>query len=203
MESPLKCDEIHIAVQLAAAVSRVTSDACPWGALADALCELPDVTTVAIFIENESGDLEPYRISGRHAWALKPLVIHMGERMTGWVAAVGEPMLNADPSLDLFDVAAESLRSAAAVPTQGPRGARAVIALYSSRRDAFLPLHRRLVEEAVALVASHEATARARADLLQEGWSSGVTTPPRLRVVASDVTPLETAGRPSRSKRAG
>lgn len=202
-EAPLKCDEIHIAVQVAAAVSRVGGDGCPWGALSDALCELPDVTTVAIFIENESGDLVSYRISGRHAWALKHLVIHMGERMTGWVAAVGQAMLNADPALDLFDVAAESLRSAAAIPVQGPRGARAVVALYSSRPDAFLPLHRRLVEEAVTLVASHEATARARAGLLHERWPANVTMPPRLHVVSSEETPRETASRPSRSKRAG
>lgn len=200
-QAALKCDEIHIAVQLAAAVSRAAEDACPWGALADALCELPDVTTVSVFVESESGDLVPYRISGRHAWALKQLAIPVGERMTGWVAATGQPMLNADAALDLFDVAAESLHSAAAIPGPGPGGARAVIAMYSPRPDAFLPLHRRLVEETVAVVAFHETTARARAELLHDRRSPHPNAQPRLRVVPSDGARRETASERPRSQR--
>jgi hypothetical protein len=86
--------------------------------------------------------------------------------MSGWVAAVGQPMLNADAALDLFDVAADSLRTAAAIAAPGPGGRLAVIALYSTQVDAFLPLHTRLVEEAVALLAFRETTARARAEIL-------------------------------------
>ena len=86
--------------------------------------------------------------------------------MSGWVAASGQPMLNADASLDLFDVSAEALRGAAAFPGTGPGGARAVIALYSTRVDAFTPLPKRLVEEAFALLTARESAASARAGLL-------------------------------------
>ena len=169
IESVGPCDEIHMAVQLGAAISQGAEMACPWGVLADALCELPDVSTVAIFVATESNEhLVPYRVSGRHSWSLKTLAIPIGERMSGWVAAVNQPMLNAEAALDLFDVAAHSLRSAAAVPAAGPGGNRAVIALYSTEADVFLPLHTRLVEEAVALLAFRETTARARAEILHQ-----------------------------------
>ncbi|HEY7185455.1 MAG TPA: HD-GYP domain-containing protein, partial [Vicinamibacterales bacterium] len=147
------CDEIHAAVKLGAAISQGVDMACPWGVLADALCELPDVSTVVVFVGTDTNEhLVPYRVSGRHSWSLKTLSIPIGERMSGWVAAVGEPMLNADAALDLFDVAADSLRSAAAIAAPGPGGRPAVIALYSTRTDAFLPLHARLIEEALRLL---------------------------------------------------
>jgi len=169
MESGGTCDEIHIAVQLGAAISQGADMACAWGVLADALCELPDVSTVAIFVATETNEhLAPYRVSGRHSWSLKTLSIPIGERMSGWVAAVGQPMLNADAALDLFDVAADSLRSAAAVAAPGPGGRPAVIALYSTRTDAFLPLHMRLIEEALRLLAFREATARAREEIVHQ-----------------------------------
>jgi hypothetical protein len=161
------CDEVHIAVQLGAAISQGADAACPWGVLADALCELPDVSTVAVYVATETNEhLVPYRVSGRHSWSLKTLSIPIGERMSGWVAAAGQPMLNADAALDLFDVAADSLRTAAAVAAPGPGGRLAVVALYSTQADAFLPLHVRLVEEAVSLLAFREMTARTRAEIL-------------------------------------
>jgi len=184
--TPPTCDEIHIAVQLGAALSRAADEACPWGALADALCETPEVDTAVIFVVSETNEqLVPYRIGGKYAWSLKQLAIAIGERMSGWVAAVGQPMLNGDAALDLFDVAAEALRCAAAIPVRGPGGARAVVTLYSTRSDVFLPMHRRLVEEASALIAHRETTERARADILDH---RPVTTAAqsRLRVVPSD-----------------
>jgi len=163
------CDEIHMAVQLGAAISQGADAACPWGVLADALCELPDVSTVAVFVATDTNEhLVPYRVSGRHSWSLKTLSIPIGERMSGWVAAAGQPMLNADAALDLFDVAADSLRTAAAVAAPGPGGRLAVIALYSTQADAFLPMHTRLVEEAVALLAFREMTARTRSEILNQ-----------------------------------
>ena len=172
-ESAGCCDDVHIAMQLGAAISQGADTTCPWGVLADALCVLPDVSTVAILVASDTTDeLVTYRVSGRHSWSFKTLSIPIGERMSGWVAAVGHSMLNADAALDLFDVAAPSLRSAAAIPVSGPDGKRAVIALYSMQTEAFLPLHKRLVEEAVRLLASREATARVRADILQQRVAS-------------------------------
>ena len=181
---PPMCDEIHIAVQLGAAISHASEEACPWGVLADALCEQPDVDTVVLFVVSDMNDqLVPYRVSGKYGWNLRQLAISIGERMSGWVAAVGQPMLNGDAALDLFDVAAHSLRCAAAIPVTGPGGARAVVTLYSSRHDVFLPIHKRLVEEASAVVAYQETTMRARAEILDH---RSAPAQPRLRAVPSD-----------------
>jgi len=41
----------------------------------------------------------------------------VGDRISGWVAATGQPMVNAEAGLDLFDVSAPALRAAiAAIP---------------------------------------------------------------------------------------
>jgi putative nucleotidyltransferase with HDIG domain len=184
-ERPAMCDDIHIAVQLGAAISHASEEVCPWGVLADALCEQPDVDTVVLFVVNDANDqLVPYRVSGKYSWNLKHLAIMMGERMSGWVAAVGQPMLNGDAALDLFDMAPHSLRSAAAIPVPGPGGARAVVTLYSTRSDVFLPVHKRLVEEGSAVVAYQETTMRARAEIIDRPGKAAAQS--RLRAVPSE-----------------
>ncbi|HEY7448017.1 MAG TPA: hypothetical protein VH702_07690, partial [Vicinamibacterales bacterium] len=87
-------------------------------------------------------------------------------RMSGWVAASGQAMINADAALDLFDLQASALRSALAVPVDGPDGHRAVVALYSTRTDAFSSRHRCLVEAAVAHVTDQPASPQV-IDILQ------------------------------------
>jgi hypothetical protein len=61
--------------------------------------------------------------------------IEVGDRLSGWVAANGGPMVNADPALD-FEGAAPDLRSALVVrETRGDTTV--VIALYSRAEQAF------------------------------------------------------------------
>jgi putative nucleotidyltransferase with HDIG domain len=158
------CDEIRMAVHLGASLSRGSKGACPWRALADRLCELPGVDTVVVYVVDETGEcLIPLRVSGKYARSIEHLSIPIGKRMSGWVAAVGQPMINADAALDLFDTWAESLRSAIAIPCRGPDAAPAVVALYSTRAGAFASLHQRLVEAAVSLIASRETAAQVSA----------------------------------------
>jgi putative nucleotidyltransferase with HDIG domain len=131
------------------------------GALADALCELPDVDTVAVYVVDEVDQrLIPRAVSGRHAPYFEGLTIPVRERLSGWVAAVGETMINADAALDLFDVRAEELASALAVPYAGPNEGRGVVTLYSARPGAFTPSHERLVRGALALLLDRSATAQ-------------------------------------------
>jgi putative nucleotidyltransferase with HDIG domain len=157
-------DEIRRAMHLGAALARASDAACPWRVLADALCELPDVDTAALFALDATGErLTVHRVSGIHARSVEQLSIRIGERMSGWVAATGQPLINADAALDLFDTGSESLRSAACIPCPGPDGARAVITLYSTRAGAFTSLHLRLVEGAVGLLDSREISPPARA----------------------------------------
>jgi putative nucleotidyltransferase with HDIG domain len=145
-------DEIQVALELGAALSRIRIGQCRWPAVADALCDMPGVDTVAVFVVDDTEErLAARHVSGSLAAHLEQLIMPIGERMSGWVAASGQAMINADAALDLFDVQAGALRSALAIPVDGPDG-RAVVALYSTRADAFSSQHQRLVEAAVARV---------------------------------------------------
>ena len=69
-----------------------------------------------------------------------------GRPISGWVAATGQPMVNAEAGLfDLFDVFAPALRAAIAVPCSTPAGAKGMLTLYSAKPDAFSSLHHRLL----------------------------------------------------------
>jgi hypothetical protein len=105
--------------------------------------------------------LVPHAVSGHHAASFETLTIPIGERMSGWVAAVNEPMSNADAALDLFDMKAARLESALAIPCAGPDQSRAVITLYATRRLAFGATHERLVHAALSLLANHARSAQA------------------------------------------
>src|SRR5262245_54514218 len=119
---------------------------------------MPGVDTVSIFVADDAEEsLVAQHVSGSCAQHIELLAIPIGERMSGWVAASGQSMVNADAALDVFDVQAGSLRSALAVPCEGPDGHRAVITLYSTRTSAFSPAHQRLVEAAVARISAQGA----------------------------------------------
>ena len=131
-------DDIQMALELGATLSRIGIGQCRWQGLADALCALPGVDTLAIYVVDETEErLVARHVSGSHAEYLEPLSMAVGERMSGWVAASGQAMINADAALDLFDLQPGALRSALAVPVDGPDGHRAVVTLYSTRADAF------------------------------------------------------------------
>jgi len=152
-------DDIQMAFELGAALSRIGVGKCRWPAVANALCAMPGVDTVAVFVADDTEEqLVARHLCGSHAAHLEQLVIPVGERMSGWVAASGQAMMNADAALDLFDLQADALRSALAVPVDGPDGHRAVVALYSTRADAFSSQHQRLVEAAVARVTDQSAS---------------------------------------------
>jgi len=160
-------DEARLALELGATLSYGLGGRCAWLALTDGLCALPDVDTVVLFVVDEAKEqLTPRYVSGRHTTQFERLAIAVGERMSGWVAAVGEPMINADPALDLFDVDAVALRSALAIPCQGPGDTRAVMALYSSRTEAFTPAHRRVVQAGVTFLARLGAEPRPAAEVI-------------------------------------
>ena len=170
-------DDIQVALELGATLSRIRIGQCRWQGVADALCALPGVDTLAIFVVDETEErLVARHVSGSHAEYLEPLSMAVGERMSGWVAASGQAMINADAALDLFDLQAGALRSALAVPVDGPDGHRAVIALYSTRADAFSSPHRRLVEAAVARMTNQQASPQV-VDILQNQSRTRRPTP--------------------------
>lgn len=142
-------DELRIAFDLGASLASDASGEKTFRGLADALLRLPGVDTVAIFVvDEEQHRLVPAGVAGRHAGAVRSLTMPVGQRLSGWVAATGQGMTNGDASLDLLDVSPGGLRGAMAVPCAGPDGARVVLTLYSTRRQAFSALHDRLLRAA-------------------------------------------------------
>ena len=153
--------EIRLAVDLGAALARVSEDASPWKELTETLRQLPGVDTAAFFVVDQEQDrLVAAHAAGRHAAIVSELSMAVGERMSGWVAATGRPMINADAGLDLFETKGCFLRSAIAVPCTGPGGERTVLTLYSTRDEAFSPAHQRLLAAAASFV--HAATCQPR-----------------------------------------
>jgi len=62
---------------------------------------MPAACTVAYMYEPASDTLIARHVSGQHALALRELVIPMGQRLSGWVAAQRSTVLNSDAALDL------------------------------------------------------------------------------------------------------
>ena len=115
-------DEIQVAIELGATLSRIRVGQCRWPAVADALCDMPGVDTVAVFVVDDTEEqLVARHVSGSHAAHLEQLAMPVGERMSGWVAASGQSMIYADAALDLFDLAAPQLRAAASNPLRRRR----------------------------------------------------------------------------------
>ena len=153
--TPDDIDELQLALGLGAALSSLSDQEHPWRELSDALRRLPGVDTVAIFMVDEPQHrLVVTQTSGTHARRLEGFSMGMGDRISGWVAATGQPMINGEAGLDLFDVSATALRTAIAVPCSTPAGAKVVLTLYSTRPDAFSSLHHRLLAAAVSFVQS-------------------------------------------------
>ena len=118
---------------------------------------------MAIFVvDEERHRLVAALAAGRHSRPLGQHAMAIGERLSGWVAATGQPMIDADAALDLFDIPGCSLRTALAVPCSGPGSVQAVLTLYSASPDAFSSLHQRLLAAAAAYVQASGTGPRAR-----------------------------------------
>jgi putative nucleotidyltransferase with HDIG domain len=91
-------------------------------------------------------------VSGENFRLFSSLQIPLGEGLSGWVAQNHKAILNGNPSVEpgyLNDPKKYStLRSALAVPLEGPAGIAAVLALYRTRQDAFTADDLRIVEAA-------------------------------------------------------
>ena len=82
--------------------------------------------------------------------------IPLGERLSGWVAAHTQTMVNSDARLDQDPQLAElhPLRSALAAPVVQNDRVVAVLSFYAEEQDAFSPLHRHIAEAAAGCVSA-------------------------------------------------
>jgi diguanylate cyclase (GGDEF)-like protein len=95
---------------------------------------------IAIYVLRE-GKLIPRFVTGEDFRLFSSLEIPMGEGVSGWVAENRKSIVNGNPSVEagyLADPAKFStLRSALAVPLEGPNGCIGTLTLYRADGDAF------------------------------------------------------------------
>jgi transcriptional regulator with GAF, ATPase, and Fis domain len=88
--------------ELGAMIATASDAAAMIDQLHDALHQfMPAACTVAYMYEPASDALTARHVSGQHAAALRGLVIPLGQRLTGWVAAQRSTVINSDAALDL------------------------------------------------------------------------------------------------------
>jgi putative nucleotidyltransferase with HDIG domain len=125
---------------------------------------------------------------GPAAAVLRTMSVPVGERLTGWVAARRQPIINSDATLDLgarVDAVTPPLSRCISLPLMAGDTLVAVLTLYTAAPDGFTADHGRLVQ----IVAPHLATAIDAAVRAQgasrETIPSEKAGPRELRLVAS------------------
>jgi putative nucleotidyltransferase with HDIG domain len=100
---------------------------------------LYDVSTDALVAMHEEG---------HDAGELRGARIPLGDRLSGWVAATRQSVMNSDARLDLDEPAREAseLRSALAVPVEAEGRLVGVLSLYGRQPNAFDESHRRVAQ---------------------------------------------------------
>ncbi len=116
--------------------------------LAVRLKRLVPYDSFAVYVRREDL-LTPAFVNGENFRLFSSLEIPMGQGLSGWVAENRKPIINGNPSVEpgyLNDPNKFStLRSALAVPLEGPEGSIGVLALYHADRDAFNKDHLRIL----------------------------------------------------------
>ena len=94
--------------------------------------------------------------TGEVAIATKGLTIPLGEKLSGWVAANRQTIVNSDPTLDLAEIATAAtppLRSSLSTPLVAEDELVGVLTFYSSGADAFHDNDRIAIEAAAPAIA--------------------------------------------------
>ena len=121
------------------------------------LHRLIPTTTAAFFLNDENRDeLFCAHASGENSSYLRPVRIAVGQRLSGWVAANRQTILNSDASLDLGEASRSlhpPLRSCLSTPLIFEKRLVGVLTLYSAQPNGFNEEHLRLVEAIARQVA--------------------------------------------------
>jgi putative nucleotidyltransferase with HDIG domain len=117
---------------------------------------LPASAFVLFEYDEASDSLVATFEAGTEAPGLRGRRIAVGERLSGWVAATGQTILNSDARLDLEEHAREhtALRTALAVPIASRGRVSAVFSFYGVEGAAFDEADRRLVQAASRAMAA-------------------------------------------------
>jgi GGDEF domain-containing protein len=118
---------------------------------------IPFSLFVLFVVDEGTAELEARHVVGDSISLVKGLRVPLSERLSGWVGANRQTILNSDPVLDFGDVArhhALALRSCISTPLTVDNELVGVLSLYSSEAAAFNEDHRRIIE-AVATQAAN------------------------------------------------
>ena len=106
-------------------------------------------STFVIYLYDQSTDsLVAVHEQGEESTGLRGSRIALGERLSGWVGATRQSIVNSDARLDLDEAErdASELRSALAVPIESEGRLIGVLSLYGRQVNAFDDTHRRIAE---------------------------------------------------------
>ena len=110
---------------------------------------IPSAYCVFYTYDPKKDDLKVGHASGDSSGIFTGLRIGMGQRLTGWVAANRQTIVNSDPVLDLGESARAlqpPLRSCLSTPLLCDNALVGVVTLYSNSKNAFNEDHRRIIE---------------------------------------------------------
>ena len=146
---------------------------------------VPGVTGAWFVLDAARDRLVVSEAFGPAAHALRGIHVGMGERLTGWVAAQRQPIVNSDAALDIgdrVDAVAPRLQTCMSVPIVAGDTLVAVLSLYASSADMFDEDRGRLIQ----MVAPHIAAA------IQAATTAASSAPLDLRPAVDRVatTPL-------------
>jgi putative methionine-R-sulfoxide reductase with GAF domain len=149
-EIAASADEMLTLYELARALAGQASISDTGDIIAKHLRRLVPSSLCVFYIYDASTDeLEAKHAMGEATSVVKGLRIQLGQRLSGWVAANRQTIVNSDPSLDLGEVArctTPRLRSCLSTPLLYDETLVGVLTLYSATTDGFTEDHRRIVE---------------------------------------------------------
>ena len=149
-EIAASADEMLTLYELARALAGQASTSDTGDIIAKHLRRLVPWSLCVFYIYDTSVDeLEAKHAIGDAASVVKGLRIQLGQRLSGWIAANRQTILNSDPNLDLGEAVRSMtprLRSCLGTPLLCEETLVGVLTLYSTTQDGFTEDHRRIVE---------------------------------------------------------
>jgi len=117
---------------------------------------IPFSVCVFYIYDSVNDQLDARYVIGQGETTIKGLKIALGQRLSGWVAANRQTIVNSDPTLDLGDVArphALALKSCLSTPLLSADSLVGVLSLYVGASGAFNEDHKRIIEAIARQVA--------------------------------------------------
>lgn len=155
---------------------------------------VPAAFCVFYVYEAEGDELVVAHAAGDTGGMFTGLRIPLGQRLTGWVGANRQTIVNSDPLLDLGEAARglqPPLKSSISIPLVSGDSLVGVLTLYSTTRNAFSEDHRRVLEAIARQVSQTlrgaKALERDRASALRDSLT-GLPNVERLRQFASSIS---------------